>query len=324
MIKSKNPVSIIMPLWNGATTVKKSLQSIEKQKYPIDRVIIVDNGSIDDSVLEVKSFTKKSKLPIKLFLMKKNEGLGAVFNLGIKKISSEFVILMHTDCVLVRTNEIELLVKPLLENKSVVGSYPTIDIPISLWNTYDFWEKCFFSREVGRGTAGFTTKFDCVRKKTFIQAKGFDLVNFGMGGEDMDFSQKIEKLGKVVHSKAKVKHLHYLGNSFTLKTYLLKRRQYSRAYGRLLRMRPQIFWGGGIVLLQKPILAILPLLPFFHIVGLLLMIFYVFLFNKKMFLTKMTFFDKRILLVPIITITLIYLETYWLFSSFLFGKNKIY
>jgi len=52
MIKkiSEEAVTIVLPMRNAETTVLLSLQSINKQTYPIREVIIIDNVSSDNSI----------------------------------------------------------------------------------------------------------------------------------------------------------------------------------------------------------------------------------------------------------------------------------
>lgn len=320
---SREQISIVMPMRNSSTTVEEALSSLEKQTYPIEEVIIVNDASEDDSYNVVSNFSKKSKLDIRIITNKKRGGPGSTFNIGVKEAKSSLLILMHSDCSLPASMEIEKLIKPVLEDREVVASFPTIFVSKGVWEKYDFWEKCFFSREVGRGVSGLATKFDCIRKDAYQKAGGFDMENFGVGGEDADLHERLELIGKVVMSKAKVTHLHYLGNKFTFKDFLRKKRQYAMIYGRLLRKKPRSFLGKGIVLLLKPFLAILPFLPIVNIVGIPIIILYSFLYTRKMFTIESTLKDIKILLLPFLNIFLIYYETFWTIEAFMFGKNKL-
>jgi len=320
---NREPVSIVMPMRNATTTVGKALASLEKQTYPVKEVIVVNDASEDDSCDVVSNFTKKSKLPIRIIMRKKRGGPGSTFNLGVKNAKSPLVILMHSDCSLPTNREIEKLTKPIRRRPNVVASFPTIYILEKVWKTYDFWEKCFFSREVGRGVSGLATKFDCIRKDAYQKAGGFDMENFGVGGEDADLHGRLKKIGKVILSQARVTHLHYLGEGFSFRDFLRKKRQYAMIYGRLIRKKPQSFLGKGIILLVKPTLAILPFLPVVSMLGIALIILYSFFYTKRMFTTKSTLMDPKILILPFVNILLLYYEAFWTIVSFLFGKNKL-
>lgn len=318
-----NSVSIIMPMRNSSTTVTESLKSLELQRYPIKEVIVIDNASEDNSLKVVTQYKRRTKLAIKIIARVTNGGIGSSYNLGVKNAKSSFVVLMHSDCSLSTENELEKLTEPMRKDQTVLAAFPTVYLPMYIWNTYSFWEKCFFSRIAGKGYAGPTTRFDCIRRDVYLQVGGFDTVNFSVGGEDMDLAQKICKLGKFVLSKARATHLHYLGDDFTFQEFLRKQKQYAMTYGRLLRKKPRLFLGKSIIFLIKPFLAILPFLPVINIVGIPIVFLYVFFITQRMFLTKSNYSNWRIVLLPFVNIFIIYYETFWMAESFLFGKNKI-
>lgn len=319
---ARKPVSVIVPMRNASTTVLLTLESIVRQKYPIKEIIVIDNVSKDNSVEIVKNYSRKSKIPIELKIREVNMGVGANINFGAKIAKSSLLVFMHSDCTLSTAIEMSKLTKPLRERADVVASYPTIFLLQSVWNAYDFWEKCFFSKEAGKNVAGLTGKFDCIRRRSYLIIGGFDTENFGMGGEDADLHERLKTIGKVVKSEAKVTHLHYLGKGFTFKDFLRKKRQYAMIYGRLLQKRPQLFLGEGIIFLLKPFLAIVPFLPV-RMVGIPIIVLYSFLYTGRMFANRSSLKDVRIFILPFVNIFLLYFETFWMVKSFLFGKNKI-
>lgn len=317
------PVTIVLPMRNSATTVLLSLQSINKQTFPIREVIIIDNASSDNSRSLVKKFSKNSKIPIKLITRKRNKSLGSSFNEGVENSKSEFVILMHSDCSLPTDEEVAKLVEPIRLNKDVVATFPTILLSKSVWETYDFWIKYYLARAVGKEIAGLTSKFDCIRKDIYQKIGGFDVPNFGMGSEDADLHQRLIKVGKVIKSNARVIHLHYLGQDYSFSKLLVKQKTVGRGCGRLLKMGRISFTNNGLILMVKPSLAILPFIPYFHIFGLILIAVYSFLYTKSMFMSTSALKNPRILALPFINIFFLYYETFWIIEAFLFGKNKI-
>lgn len=321
--KKYTPVSIIMPMRNAKTTVLLSLKSIATQKYPICEILVIDNASEDDSLEVVSRYKRRTKLPIRIIARAKNGGFGSSCNLGIKNAKSSLVVLMHSDCALPTENELEKLTEPMRKNPTVLITFPTIILPQKIWDTYDFWEKCLFSRIAGKGSVGPAAKFDCIKRDAFLQVGGFDTVNFGVGGEDMDLALKISKLGKLVLSDARVTHLQYLGRDFGFQRFLKKNKQHAMNYGGLIRKRYSLLFGKSIILLSKPFLAILPLIPVINEISIPIFIIYAFIFTHKMFTTKSTLTDWKIITVLPVYIFLIYYETFWMIESFFFGKNRI-
>lgn len=321
------PVSIVVPMKNSETTILHTLESLNKQNYPISKIIIVDNVSGDNSIKVVEEYRRKNKkIPITLLKHKKNKGVGASYNEGARVDSSQYLVFMHSDSKLPTVSELSKLIIPM-KSKNVVASYSTIILPEQVWETYNFWQKCLFARAVGKESPGLNGKFDCVDRRVFLKIGGFDDKNFGedigIGGEDADLKMRLEDHGKLILSKARVIHLHYLGKNYSILDWIRTRKLLARTYGRYLRMHGKNLTFGYSVFAIKPILAIVPLLPGFQLIGYLLLFFYSFLYLKKLFITKHTLFDPRILLVPLVNLFLVYYETFWMIESFLFVKKKV-
>ncbi len=75
LIKKQVPVSVIVPMRNSETTLLETLQSIEKQNYPVNEIIVIDNKSTDSSVKIANDYRIKSKIFIKILINKVNNGL---------------------------------------------------------------------------------------------------------------------------------------------------------------------------------------------------------------------------------------------------------
>ena len=69
-------VSVIIPAFNAARYIGEALESVFAQTLPADEVIVIDDGSTDDTVSEATRF------PVKL-LSQKNRGSAAARNAGV-------------------------------------------------------------------------------------------------------------------------------------------------------------------------------------------------------------------------------------------------
>ena len=85
-------ISVIVIMYNSSKTIENCIKSLLRQTYDDYEIIVVDDCSKDDSVEKVK------KYPVRLFCMKKNSGVGAVRNFGIKKAKGEIIAFTDSDC----------------------------------------------------------------------------------------------------------------------------------------------------------------------------------------------------------------------------------
>lgn len=322
------PVSIVMPMRNSETTVALALDSVKKQKYPIGEILVIDNNSTDYSVRVVDKYKKSSNISIKIFLRKKNKGVGSSFNEGVKRAKSRLVVLMHSDGMLPTDHELEKLTKPFRDNKEVAVTFPSVVLPERVWNTYNFWQKLLFTRAVNMEIPSLNGKFDCIRKEIFEKIGGFDTEKFqgdkGVGGEDADFHFRLKKAGPVVFSGARVYHLHYLGSSYSFFDLLKTKKLNARSYGRLLRIQGRNLKLNSLMIFGvRPVISVLPFIPYLHWFGIWIILIYMFVYSKTMFVKKSAFQDYRIFFLPFVNLLLLYYETFWMIESFLYIKKRV-
>ena len=86
-------VSIIIPNFNGKQYLKDCLNSIKKQNFSLYEVIIIDNGSTDESV----EYIKDNYDEFTLIQNRENLGFATAVNQGIKASNAEYVFLLNND-----------------------------------------------------------------------------------------------------------------------------------------------------------------------------------------------------------------------------------
>lgn len=86
-------VSVITPTYNRAHVLGKTIQSVLDQTYDNWELVIVDDGSTDDTEALVKSFTDKRIT----YLRKKNGGPSKARNFGIKHATGKWVMYLDSD-----------------------------------------------------------------------------------------------------------------------------------------------------------------------------------------------------------------------------------
>lgn len=116
-------VSIIIPCYNQEHVIEETLKSVFLQSYENWECIIIDDGSIDDSVTICNAWVEKDKR-FKYFF-KNNGGLSSSRNYGIEKSTGDFFQFLDSDD-LIEHNKIYEDVKALLTKPDydVVYSFP--------------------------------------------------------------------------------------------------------------------------------------------------------------------------------------------------------
>jgi glycosyltransferase involved in cell wall biosynthesis len=83
-------VSVIIPCYNGEAYLKEAIESALAQSYPRVEIIVVDDGSTDNSS-EIAQ-----KLPVR-YVRQQNRGLTASRNLGIRESKGSYVVFLDAD-----------------------------------------------------------------------------------------------------------------------------------------------------------------------------------------------------------------------------------
>lgn len=110
-------ISIVIPIYNEEKTIKSILLKIKKNKNIKKEVILVDDGS-NDETRNIINNNCKGLYQKKIFL-KKNMGKGFALRKGFKKVSGEIVIIQDADLEY-SPNEYQRLIKPIITNESDV------------------------------------------------------------------------------------------------------------------------------------------------------------------------------------------------------------
>tara|TARA_B100001248_G_scaffold252661_1_gene229082 strand:+ start:16664 stop:17461 length:798 start_codon:yes stop_codon:yes gene_type:complete len=109
-------VSVLMTVYNTAKYLDRSINSIIKQTYKNFELIIVDDGSEDNSKKIISSYKNKK---IKKFFLKKNVGRINALKYAIKKSSGKYIAILDSDDVS-NTNRLNTQVKFFKSKKEIM------------------------------------------------------------------------------------------------------------------------------------------------------------------------------------------------------------
>lgn len=87
-------ISVVIPLFNKKNTIRRAVQSVVEQTYPNWELIIVDDGSTDDSAKEILSFLSDKRIR---YIHKVNGGVSSARNRGIMEAKYDWIVYIDAD-----------------------------------------------------------------------------------------------------------------------------------------------------------------------------------------------------------------------------------
>lgn len=123
----KNKASIIIANYNYADFLIETLQSAVNQTYPNTEIILVDDGSTDDSVTRVTNdFSAQIESGQIILVEKENGGQLSAFNAAVPHISGDYVFMLDSDDLYVE-DHIEKTINKFQENKIIDFIFCAVD-----------------------------------------------------------------------------------------------------------------------------------------------------------------------------------------------------
>ena len=104
-------VSVVIPNYNGALFLKDAVSSAIEQDYPNKEIIVVDDGSTDNSVALLKTFGQEITL-----IETKNSGASAARNAGIQAAKGGYVAFLDSDDIWAQ-NKLSMQMSYMKRNK---------------------------------------------------------------------------------------------------------------------------------------------------------------------------------------------------------------
>ena len=102
-------ISIVIPVYNAEKYLNKCIDSVLGQTYPNWELILIDNGSTDDSMTICKEYAGKDNR-ITAIHQYQNKGVSVARNLGMQRCSGEFITFIDADDW-VREDYLETLIR---------------------------------------------------------------------------------------------------------------------------------------------------------------------------------------------------------------------
>ena len=89
-------ISVIVPVYNTEKYIEKCLKSLDDQTMKDFEVVIVNDGSKDESERVIKNYMRRTRMNIK-YLKKENGGLASARNYGVERASGKYISFLDSD-----------------------------------------------------------------------------------------------------------------------------------------------------------------------------------------------------------------------------------
>ena len=228
-------VSVIVCSYNGARTLAACLDSLGKLNYPEYEIILVDDGSTDDTAYVAAQF------PRVRYIHQSNHGLSHARNTGAAAAKGEVFAYTDSDCM-ADADWLYYLISTLVSGDYAGVGGPNITPPAQNWI-----QACVAAAPGGPSHVLLTDTIAehipgcnmAFYRWAFKGVGGFD-PEYHKAGDDVDFCWRIQQAGWVVGFSPTAIVWHY--RRFTLRAFLKQQDGYGEAES-LLRFKHLIFFG---------------------------------------------------------------------------------
>ena len=153
-------ISVIIPTYQHGKTIEKCIESLLSQTLLPKEIIVIDDGSTDDTKLRIDRFGDKLK-----YVFQENQGAPKARNNGAKLSTGSFILFCDAD-VVAKPNMLEEMKKVLDERQNASYAYCGF-----MWNGKKFSSQTFDPNMLRKSNFVHTTSL--IRKNDF---PGFDPV----------------------------------------------------------------------------------------------------------------------------------------------------
>jgi len=248
-------VSCVVVNWNGVADTLACLTSLMAQNYPLLRVIVVDNGSTDDSVVRIRAAFPA----VPVVEAGKNLGFAGGCNVGIDRAladGTDFVWLLNNDTIAPPDTCEKLVAKAAQEPKAgLIGSvlyYMHDPGKVQAWGggnlTVWLGQSSHFVAPTKLGPIAFLTFASVLIPREVLLRVGVLYEGFFMYWDDGDFALRVTAAGYGLAVAGDTAVLHKEGGSVERRSLLMDRLN-TAAGLHFLRRHAAVPWFSMVVFL---------------------------------------------------------------------------
>ena len=115
--KTSYAVSVVIPAYNAGRHIGRALDSVLAQTHPADEIIVVDDGSTDDTDKVVRTYGEKVR-----YIRQENTGAGSARNRGVEEAKCNWIAFLDADDEWL-PEKLELQINLLQRNEDLVWAF---------------------------------------------------------------------------------------------------------------------------------------------------------------------------------------------------------
>jgi GT2 family glycosyltransferase len=187
-------LAVIIPVYNSSRLLRETLIAVRSGTRSPDELIVVDDGSTDDSA-EIAGY-----FGAQVIVMEANSGPAACRNHAALRCESDLLVFIDADTC-VHADTIQMIERHFLHNPTlaaVIGAYDDTPRDPGLCSQYRNLSHCYVHREANRSALTFWSGCGGVRRSVFLAADGFDERFRRPSIEDIEFGYRISDGGSKI------------------------------------------------------------------------------------------------------------------------------
>lgn len=182
-------ISIIIPVFNGEKFIAEAIDSVLNQTTKVDEIIVIDDGSTDNTVQVLETYSTQIK-----YIFQNNLGVSAARNAGIKLATSKYIAFLDHDDLYLPNKIADALL--------IFTKNPQADVVLGKWE-YLFADPIF--EEIHRKKVGVTNSTTGVLVGSYVFKRDV-FKTIGNFDETLKFAEDVDLMMRMNNNNLNIIH----------------------------------------------------------------------------------------------------------------------